>query len=79
MKVSDAELYVKIEFGVSSKLFDIDNALKPFLDILQKKMLFNDNQIRKLVVNKTITKKGCEFIKFTIQDYDGKMDNNKWL
>jgi Holliday junction resolvase RusA-like endonuclease len=53
------ELYIKI--GVSS-LFDIDNCLKPLIDVLQKKYGFNDRYIKKLVVEKEIVKKGGEYI-----------------
>lgn len=53
------DIYIKI--GVSS-LFDIDNCLKPLLDILQKKYNFNDRYILKLTVEKEIVKKGFEYI-----------------
>lgn len=55
-----------IEFGVSSKLADIDNPVKPILDILQKKYGFNDRDIFELTVKKVLTKKGQEYIKITI-------------
>ena len=51
-----------IEFGVSSKLMDIDNGIKPLLDILQKKYGFNDRDIYELHIKKTIVSKGNEFI-----------------
>ena len=57
---------VDILFGFSSKLADIDNPLKPFLDILQKKYKINDRDIWELNVKKTIVKKGLEFIDFKI-------------
>ena len=47
-----------------SKLSDIDNPLKPFLDILQKKYGINDRDINELLVKKTVVKKGDEFIFF---------------
>ena len=53
------EIYIKI--GVSI-LFDIDNCLKPLIDILQKKYGFNDRYIKKLVVEKELVKKGKEYI-----------------
>lgn len=56
---------VIIEFGMS-KLSDIDNPIKPFLDILQKKYKINDRDIDELNVKKTIVKKGEEFIGFKI-------------
>lgn len=58
---------VSIEFGMS-KLSDIDNPLKPFLDILQKKYNINDRDITELNVKKTIVKKGQEYIAFKIDN-----------
>lgn len=57
---------IEIEFGVSSKLADIDNPVKPILDILQKKYGFNDRDIFELTIRKTLTKKGQEYIRITI-------------
>jgi len=58
---------VYFEFGFSSTQSDIDNPLKPILDILQKKYLINDKDIYELHVKKTIVKKGFEFINFKIE------------
>lgn len=55
-------------FGFSSTRSDIDNPLKPTIDVLQKKYGFNDRQIIHLCVKKEIVKKGNEFIKFTITE-----------
>jgi len=57
-------LYIKV--GYSNKNSDIDNFLKPFLDILQKKYGFNDSKIYKLLVEKEDVKKGNEFIEWEI-------------
>jgi Holliday junction resolvase RusA-like endonuclease len=62
-------LAVQITFGFSNNASDIDNGLKPFLDILQKRYNFDDKRIRRLIVDKTLVKKGGEYIHFTIQDY----------
>lgn len=53
------ELNIKI--GVNT-LFDIDNCLKPLIDILQKKYKFNDRYIMKLIIEKEVVKKGEEYI-----------------
>ena len=53
-----------LEFGFSSKLADIDNPVKPFIDILQKKYGFNDRDLKNLIIQKEIVKKGEEYIKF---------------
>ena len=66
LNVPNGLLEVVITFGLSSKLNDIDNGLKPFIDILQKKYLFNDRDIYKLIVEKKIVPKGAEFIECEI-------------
>jgi len=67
MKVPDGKLFVTIHFGFSSKLADIDNPVKLFIDILQKKLNFNDRHIYKLHLTKEIVAKGKEFINFEIK------------
>lgn len=64
--IGKAPYSLDIEFGLSSKLNDIDNGLKPFIDCLVKKYGFDDREIYKLNVIKTIVKKGKEFIKFQL-------------
>jgi Holliday junction resolvase RusA-like endonuclease len=66
--IENKPLKIDITFGFSSKASDIDNPLKPFLDILQKKYKINDKNIFQLNVKKEIVNKGFEFIKFNI-DY----------
>ena len=61
----EGELYLFLTIGVSSR-FDIDNAIKPFVDILQKKFNFNDNRIAFLQVEKEIVKRNDEFIEFML-------------
>lgn len=60
------DLSINLTFGFSSTLSDIDNPLKPILDVLQKKYGFDDKQIFELNVKKEIVKKGEEFIELTI-------------
>jgi Holliday junction resolvase RusA-like endonuclease len=64
------KLTLIVIFGVSSKASDIDNPLKPLLDLIQKKYGINDNRFYKLQVTKEIVKKGKEFIKFDIQEFN---------
>ena len=59
-------LRVEFFFGFSNKASDIDNCLKPIIDIAQKKYGFNDKMIFELNVRKCIVKKGDEFIKMVI-------------
>lgn len=66
MKLPEPPFRVNYEFGFSSRGSDIDNYIKNFQDILQKKYKFNDNQIYEMFVKKKIVKKGSEYIKFEI-------------
>ena len=58
-------LEFKAVFGVSFQ-FDLDNALKPFIDILEDFYKFNDNRISHIDVRKVSTKRGQEFIEFDL-------------
>ncbi len=65
----ETKLKVEITVGVSNRAADIDNPIKPILDILQKAYSFNDRWIYKLIVNKEIVKKGKEFFEFNIEEF----------
>lgn len=60
--VQKGKLKLDIQLGVSSKSADIDNPIKPLLDILQKKYEFNDKDIYELRITKEDVLKGNEFI-----------------
>jgi len=55
-----------IEFGLSSKLQDLDNCIKVFQDCLTVKYNFNDREIYEIQANKYNVQKGQEYIKFDI-------------
>ncbi len=65
--VPKGQLMITFHFGFSSKLSDIDNPVKPFMDILQKQYGFNDNQVYEMRLTKEIVNKGDEFIEFDIK------------
>ena len=69
IKIPEGKLELKIRVGFSSRASDLDNILKPFIDVLQKKYKFNDNRIYKLKIEKEIILKGKEFIEFEIIKY----------
>lgn len=58
---------LSVTVGLSSKLNDLDNCLKPFIDILQKKYKFNDRDIYEIFARKTIVPKGSEFVEFNLE------------
>ena len=62
------DLYIKISYGFSSKLCDIDNPCKLVLDCLVKKYGFDDRQVFKLHQEKEIVPKGKEYIKIKINE-----------
>ena len=64
----DQPMELFIDVGFSSRASDLDNCVKPFIDILQKKYSFNDKMIFKLYVCKNIVKKGREYIDFKIKN-----------
>jgi Holliday junction resolvase RusA-like endonuclease len=68
MQVGKAPYKLYIEFGLSSKLQDLDNCIKFLQDCLVKKYGFDDRDIYELHAKKIITKKGEEFIKFKIDE-----------
>lgn len=70
LKVADSKLELEITFGLSNRAADIDNPLKCFIDVLQKKYGFDDKMIYRLIVNKVITKKGHEYIEFNLKKYE---------
>lgn len=60
---------IELHFGVSSVAADFDNPTKPFVDVLQKKYLFNDKLIHRAIIEKHIVPKGKEYIGFNITTY----------
>lgn len=67
LEVKGGKISLLLRFGLSSKNADIDNPVKPFLDILQKYYNFNDRQVYKLTIEKVDVKKGSEFVEFFIE------------
>ncbi len=67
MDIPKGNLKVTLTFGLSSKLADIDNPVKAFIDVLQKRYKFNDRDIYEMRLKKIDVKKGKEFIEYDIQ------------
>lgn len=60
---------IAIVFFMSNIMSDLDNPVKPFLDLLQKKYSFNDRSIMKMSVEKRKCLKGNERISFFINHF----------
>lgn len=69
-KITPGKLFLRLTVGISSKNADLDNVVKPFLDILQKKLGFNDKQIYGMDLWKEDVKKGEEFIEYELSPLD---------
>ncbi len=67
-KIPKGKLQFFMAVGLSSKLADLDNTLKPFIDCLQLKYGFNDKVIYSLSASKVDVKKGEEFIEFSLEE-----------
>lgn len=65
---SKEPLELSLIVGVSNIASDVDNVVKPFIDILQKKYNFNDKYIFRLIIEKVMVVKGAEFIEFYIKN-----------
>jgi Holliday junction resolvase RusA-like endonuclease len=68
IEIPEGHLHVSLEFGFSNKASDLDNPIKPFIDILQKKYGFNDSRIYEYDLKKKKTIKGADYIMFDIKE-----------
>lgn len=66
----DCELHLKLVVQYSNRRSDIDNCLKPFIDILQERYDFNDNRIFHLEIVKEIVDRGDDGIYFEVLEYE---------
>lgn len=69
LAIPTGKLQIDFEFGFRSEKSDIDNPVKPFLDILQKRYGFNDNKVYRITLEKKIVKSGDDYISFIIKPY----------
>ena len=68
--VPEGELELTLNWGFSNYgASDTDNPVKPFVDCLQKKLGFNDNKIKRMVIEKHKVDKGNEYIEYEIKEY----------
>ena len=64
IQIPEGRLKLKVKVCYSRSTSDIDNCLKPFIDVLQKRYGFNDNRIYDIRIKKEVVKKGEEGIHF---------------
>ena len=65
INIPDGKLQIVLVYGVHT-LFDLDNALKGFIDILEKRYEFNDNRVMRILAEKVIVSRGNEYIEYDI-------------
>jgi len=66
-KLENIPQSITIVFGQSNPSADIDNPVKPFLDVLQSKYGIDDKWFYAMHVFKRIVEPGHEFIEFSIE------------
>ena len=66
LEIPEGLLEVRLVVYYSSKLSDLDNAIKPFLDVLCKRYGFDDRYVYRIRMTKVIVPKGAENIAFRI-------------
>lgn len=69
VKLPESPYKITLVFGVSNIGADFDNPIKPYIDVLAKKMRFNDKLIFKGDIEKVQTKKGEEFIMWKLEHH----------
>lgn len=70
IQIPEWNLAIHFEVYFSSKRSDLDNIIKPLLDILQKKYWFDDCRVFQLSLNKYICGKWNECVFFIIDEED---------
>lgn len=65
-------LALSLVAGLSNRAADLDNVIKPFVDILQSHYGFNDNRIYQLDILKVKVPKGEEYISFQLVPLDSE-------
>lgn len=67
LNVPDGDLEIYLKFGFSSKDSDFDNPVKLFVDCLQKRYGFNDNRIKRAIIEVDYVNKGDEYTEFNLK------------
>ena len=59
-------LGLRLRVGLSNRAADVDNTIKPFVDVLQSHYCFNDNRVYIIEITKVKVQKGEEYISFDL-------------
>jgi hypothetical protein len=63
-KLPEGPIGLLLEYGFSNRAQDVDSCIKMSIDVLQKRLGFNDKIIMELYVKKILVPKGEEFWSF---------------
>ena len=74
IELPDGRMMLLVTFGTSSKLSDVDNLLKPFIDSLQDKYGFNDRDIYAITSAKKDVPKGSEFVEWELMSIEASCE-----
>lgn len=66
LQIPEGPLELRVVVYYSNKASDIDNCLKPFIDVLQKRYDFDDKHIYRIRITKVIVPKGDDNLAFRI-------------
>ena len=66
IEIPPGDLQVTFTVGYSNANADIDNFVKPTVDVMQKRYGFNDRRITRLVIDKVIVPRGMEYFSFEV-------------
>lgn len=69
VKLPDPPFKITLIFGQSNMAADWDNPVKPFQDVLAKKLGFNDKIIYKGEAEKVLVEPGKEFIMYKLEHH----------
>lgn len=72
--IPEGKIRIKLMAFFSTKNADLDNVLKPLLDVLQKRYSFNDSKVYRIVAQKETVPKGQERFAFQITPWDSPTD-----
>ena len=67
IEIPSVPIRIIYEFGFSNRASDIDNPVKLFTDVLQKKYDFDDKDVYEMNIKKVIVAKKSEYVKFKIE------------
>ncbi len=70
LKIPEGPLEIYFKFGVARLNCDVDNPVKPLLDILQDVYMFNDSRVQKITSEKEKVDKGNEYVMFDIISFN---------